>query len=596
MSTNSPRAFSLAEMLITVAVVGILAALGTVTTSHLVGKSREQKLFSDVATLNRSVTAFVASGGDLSESTTAAEVLSVLKRSFSNASRIPGFSGSKVDERLSFTLQSPEEADGKSWRAYWNAEEQTFVIAQSGEGAGIKAFGLDALPPSPDSDGGKTPLLKPKTPLLYSENSTWIWDYEDAAPSIRPGPSDIPIGETPDSAPSAPSGPSLPGSTSTPLAVPTFSIASGSYPVSAFNLPLSLYNPNPPGSSELYYSVDFGNWQLYTGAIQVAPGAIVAAQAIATNDLYRNSSRVDQNYAAIPADLIPPLIVPSRPEFGLFTGRELTVTISNLNPSSISKIEYRIGGDPWQTYTGPFTLNRDGHPSGALIQARAVPIDPHYLASTATLRTLGVETPSIAGNSGGSFSNPLGEQNMITNLVSGGSSNYFAWGRDYLLKGETLDPLALGQLKQSSLKFEGLSFNGLSSGERFEIGSLSYYNGSILEGSAANSVSFATDLNFTMNGVAVSTSFHFDFELINVINKNNPLDPWADADYVRLATSTASEILNFNGIQYRFQLEFGTSTPAGIALFDEFHVLEGRTATTKLYGTLVEVGSVNFNH
>src|SRR5690606_12697626 len=109
-------------------------------------------------------------------------------------------------------------------------------------------------------------------------------------------------------------------------------------------------------------------------------------------------------------------------------------------------------------------------------------------------------------------------------------------------------------------------------------------------------VSFSTDLAFLMNGASQKASFAFDFELVNVVNQNNPNDPWADADYVRLANPVASQILDFNGIQYQFQLEFGESTPAGITLFDEFHVLEGRSATTKVYGTLVEVGTVNFNH
>ncbi len=594
MPTTSSRGFSLAEMLITVAVVGILAAIGTVTTGHIVGKTREQKLFSDVATLNRGVAAFVASGGDLSGTKTAEDVLSVLKRSFSNASRIPGFAGGKIDERLSFTLQSPEEALGDAWRAYWSAEEQSFVLSREGNGAGIKAFRLDALPPSPGAADGAEPLPPPKVPLLYAEISTWIWDYAEAAPSARPGPSDIPVGETPDTAPAPPAAPPTPAAT-TPLAVPAFSIASGNYPISAFDLPLALHNPNPPGSSELYYSVDFGNWRPYSGPIQVPPGAVVAAQAIASNELYRNSSRVDQTYAALPADLVPPLITPSRPEFGLFTGREITVTLTNLNPSAISQLEYRIGGDPWQTYTGPFTLDRSGHPSGAFVQARSVPLDPNYLASTSTLRTLGVETPSIAGQSTGSFSNPTGERNLLTNLAGGGSSDYFAWGRDYLLPGESMDPNSLGQLKQSSLQFEGLSFHGLSSGERFEIGTLSYYNGTILSGTGADSITFSADLDFTMNGVAVGTSFLFDFELVNVVNQNNPNDLWADADYVRLASPTAGELLDFNGILYQFQLEFGESTPAGVSLFDEFHVLEGRSATTKLYGTLVEVGAVNFN-
>lgn len=107
MSSNLQRGLSLVEMMIVVAVLGVLATLGTVTTSHIVGKSRDQKLVSDVGTLNRAVVAFTASGGDLSGVRTAEEVLSMLKLSFANASRMPGFSGSKIDERLSIMRQTP---------------------------------------------------------------------------------------------------------------------------------------------------------------------------------------------------------------------------------------------------------------------------------------------------------------------------------------------------------------------------------------------------------------------------------------------------------------------------------------------------------
>lgn len=469
------------------------------------------------------------------------------------------------------------------------------MTAQSGDDVGIKAFTLDAVPPA----DGPAPLLEPNAPLLYAGTSTWIWDYEDASPLPHKGPTEIPVSETSDSTPSPVPPTASPGpvTATIPLSAPTFSIASGSYPITHFNLPLSLHNPNPPGSSDLYYSVDFGNWQLYTGTIRVAPGAVVAAQAIPKSDLYRSSRPVDQNYAALPANLLPPLIIPSRPEFGLFTGRDITVTLSNPNPSAISRIEYRVGGaDEWKTYTGPFTLDRDNNPSGALVEARSVPIDPNYIASTETLRTLGVETPSIAGTTTGNFSNPTGEKNMITNLGPGGASNRFAWGRDYLLKGEKLaEGNDVNNLRQSWLEFEGLDFNGVNSNERFQLGSLTYYNGSIIEDTGAERVSFTTDLAFLLNGVSQTASFVFDFELINVKNQNNPNDPWADADYVRLGNPVASQILDFNGIKYRFQLEFGNSTSDGIALFDEFHVLESRSATTKVYGTLIEVGSLSFN-
>ena len=103
------RAFSLVESLIVVAVIGIVAALGSAVFSDVVTSARDQKLISDVDTLNRSVIAYLGAGGDLSKAESPEEVLSALKRSMSSASRVPTLSGSKIDERLTFTLQSSGE-------------------------------------------------------------------------------------------------------------------------------------------------------------------------------------------------------------------------------------------------------------------------------------------------------------------------------------------------------------------------------------------------------------------------------------------------------------------------------------------------------
>jgi len=111
-------AFSLVESLIVVAVIGIVAALGSAVFSNVVTSARDQKLISDVDTLNRSVIAYLGAGGDLSRAKAPEEVLSALKRSMSSASRVPTLSGSKIDERLTFTLQSSGEVSQNSWRAY----------------------------------------------------------------------------------------------------------------------------------------------------------------------------------------------------------------------------------------------------------------------------------------------------------------------------------------------------------------------------------------------------------------------------------------------------------------------------------------------
>lgn len=593
MHSISSRGFTLIEVMITVSVVGVVAFLATITASNVMTSTQERKLTSDVESLNRSVGAFLASGGDLSKAKTAADVLMALKMEMENASRVPGFGGTKVDDRVTFEYQSEKEAGGGSLRAYWDGDKKRFILAESGEAGGIKGLGLSDTPVGNDD----ADVEAGKASMLYAQKGTWIWDYADGVPLTPPGPIDVPLGNVPDTTPDTSTGPPgpQPGPGSTPLTPPVFSIASGSYSISSFNLPLTLSNPNPAGSSEIYYSVDFGNWNLYSGSFQVHPGAVVAAQTIATTDQYQNSSRVDQSYEATPIGLIPPLISPSSPLFGLFTNRHLTVTLTDLNPGSVSKLQYRIGGDPWQNYTAPFSLDRDAFPSGATVQARAVPTNPFYLTSTATLKSLGVEKPNVAGTSVGSFSNPVGPKEMATNIAKNGSSSHFEWGRDYLVKGESMDKDEEASLKKSTMDFSGNTFTASTNGTRFEVGTLSYFNGAIVDGTGADSIRFTTNVALDVNGYKANTTFSFDFDLINVTNSNDPKDPWADADYVKLRNSIASETLNFNGVLFQLQLEFGETTSQGISHFDEFHVLEGKTATTRVFGTLVEVGTVNFN-
>ncbi len=587
MPSQFQRAFSLMEMVITVAVIGLLAALATVTATHVVSKSHEQKLFSDVQTLNRGITAYLSSGGDLSEADSPEKVLSALKQGFANAARMPGWGGAKIDERLVAIRQTADEASGDRWRAYWNATGQQFELARGGGEGGIKFFEL-ASAPLVGAPGGGTPP-EGRSPLLYAEQGNWIWDYAEAEAESRLAPSEIDLHPVPDSTLTPPStGSPPPPSATTPLSVPTYSVAAGAYPIGAFNMPLTLHNPNSAEFSDVYYSINFGKWQLYSGALNITPGSVVAAQAISRSDLYSNSSRAQQSYTAIPADLAAPVISPSHPQFGLFTGRDLVVTLTDLNSPSVSRIEYRIAGDPWQNYTGTFGLSREDYPAGALIQARAVPLDENHIASPTTLRNLGVEHPSISGTSSGSFSNPKGGTGMITNLSSGQSSDYFAWGRDFQTPGQTMVGYS-----QSTLEFSERSFNEVRTDHRFEIGSLSYYNGTIVTETGADKVTFTTRLQFDMNGVAQTAAFTFDFELVNVVNTG--LNEWADADYVKLAAPVANQIIDFNGTRYQLQIEFGDSTEEGFALFDEFHVIEDRTATTKVYGTLVEVGTINFN-
>ena len=135
-------------------------------------------------------------------------------------------------------------------------------------------------------------------------------------------------------------------------------------------------------------------------------------------------------------------------------------------------------------------------------------------------------------------------------------------------------------LMKSSLDYTSLGFNTVKFGERFQLVGLDYRNGTIVVNTGARFVSFTANLDIMINGVSAQTSFDFQFELINVPIYMDPNNPRADADYVKLSNSIATRTVAFNGIDFSFQLEFGETTAGGLALFDEFYVLEGMTAMT----------------
>ena len=119
---------------------------------------------------------------------------------------------------------------------------------------------------------------------------------------------------------------------------------------------------------------------------------------------------------------------------------------------------------------------------------------------------------------------------MVSNLTgNGASSDHFAWGRDAWTYDEARsfgDPSQAPELSKSWLNYTATSFNNVKAGQRFQIGTLDYFNGSIVGGSAADKVTFTADLDFKMNGVNATKSLDFDFERVNTINRLDPKDPW----------------------------------------------------------------------
>ena len=112
-STKHQRAFTLLEILVVLATVAVVGSVAIAITSTTVERSNDQKLRSDVQSLNQAVQVYLANGGDLTAATDADEVLSQLKTRLSaeDAQRFAGLTSSMVDARLTPIYQSQEEAD-----------------------------------------------------------------------------------------------------------------------------------------------------------------------------------------------------------------------------------------------------------------------------------------------------------------------------------------------------------------------------------------------------------------------------------------------------------------------------------------------------
>ena len=571
--------FSLVEVVVVVAVIGVVASLSCVVLGNIGQSVKDEKLNSDARTLNRAVMAYLSAGGSLDEADSAEKVLAKLRTAASAtvSKRLPGLSASFMDPRVSLRMQDEKEAVSGDARVYWNSKNQRFELSFAGDSAGIKEFYLD------DRVSGNSGETDERSfALVYSENPGWIWDFQDR-PFPRPPPGPTVVSTDPDAG-----GGSLPGSDpvdpKTPLTPPAFTFEGGEYSIKDFDLPIGLTDPNPSGLSELYYSINYGDWELYTGVFATAPGTTVSAQAVPIDSAYSSSAKVNERFDAIPAQLESPVITASADSFGVFFDKVIWVDLIDANEQGIAMLQYRLNSGPWLAYQSRLTLDRDLYPGGVLIEGRALPAgSPYYLESTISIRSLTMETLELSSSATGGFHDPLGPTGMVTNLPPGASSSHFEWGDD---------DYPWYNLSKSTMDFAGDSVISAAGGERFQIGTLDYYNGKVLGGTGADSVELDLALNLDINGNLYNPVFGFTFELINTVNLGDPYNPWRDADYVRLDDPSASQTLTVNGYEFEFRIEFGESSSDGFAYFDEFHVLEERDASVSVYGTFVQIGPV----
>lgn len=303
-------AYTLAEILVSISLIGGISAGGYVVMKNVSGSSTEVKLQQDVRTVNSAIRMYLANGGKLPSDLTADEALVKVRRQSADLKKNAGLKGATIDPRLNLRYQSTGEAMVAGPRAYWNGDEQQFYVSSTGAQPGVKEFYIGALPPPlPLSLGANGQVIDPnlddrQTYGSFASVDSWVWDYDNSGSTPRSTPTIIESGN---------GGVSSSGGATDAnliiLAPPTFSLASGRYDLSWYprSLTLSHAVSTPPNVADIYYIVTGGSWTRYEGPIEVSePGITVTTKAVATDlDHYGDSGEAVASYTANQVTLDP---------------------------------------------------------------------------------------------------------------------------------------------------------------------------------------------------------------------------------------------------------------------------------------------------
>lgn len=410
---SSRSAFSLVEILIVIAALGVLASVAVVSLTGAPDEARKAKLEQDVAVVNNAIDTYLAAGGDAAQ-LTEDNVVSALKQRVAPApgpGEIVGPQGPFLDTRV---ITKPTDF---AWSALYTTDPQPrFYVVQSRDGV---VFDL-----------GQAMAVGGAAERLDAARGKWVWDYTTAtAPGQAPTfvPTAIDSGYT---------------STNVPLAAvtldaPVFSPGSTAANLWEYPLSVSIDNPNPSGSSRIYYKAGAGgNYVLYDNTpFNVDPGTTLYALAVSLDpSRYYNSAPTSAEYTVIPLQLAVSIDAPGSITYaqagGLITGQaqlspaSATINLDNTNiPATYLRsanftVQYTTdGSDPLSSgtavvgpeFTGyyspqsaPLALTNWGTNTSLTVRAAAKAVNTSWFISspvdeaTVTIAPTVLDTPSIS--------------------------------------------------------------------------------------------------------------------------------------------------------------------------------------------------------
>lgn len=309
LSGRTGLGFSLLEVLVAITLLGLLATVLVPSLTEGPDAAKLTKLNQDVVIVNSAIDAYLVAGGSQG-ALSSGSVIETLKNRISGGvtAEMTGPMGPFLDATV------VTNATDFSWSARFETSPRPrFVVEKSSNGV-VFAKGL------PSAVGGPS----------VAANPSWLWSYSPTEPVLitrsiyEPGVSEdgTTLGTT--------------NTVLTPLSEPVISPASQRLDLGGFPMLVSIANPNPSGSSIVYYKIDSSTWKLWVGSpFTVNPGSEVVAVAVSIDpSRYANSSEAAETYLVNPLPLQITVSAPKDVTYAQAGGR--MVNIAPLAPSYAS--------------------------------------------------------------------------------------------------------------------------------------------------------------------------------------------------------------------------------------------------------------------
>lgn len=289
----TPSAFTLVEILVVLAVVGILGGIAYNNYTGLRESSADTKLRSDVRVINNAIDAYRAAGGSITGATPA-DVLRQLKATVgTGATEMGGFTNAFVDRRTKAVMMSPAEASGAALRAVFSpGADPKFFLTNGGDSPdAVKEFVFDEAEALVEySDTGRSPMLA-------QTDSGWVWGYSDSDLALSTPP--------PALLPGTLEGTNTnPAVSVTPLPPPTMNPAGGSFDLALYPYAVSLSTSFPPGGWGINYDFSASTnpaTLLTNGTVAVGPDSWLSARTVSYDPSRYTDSAVATNFFGVQA-------------------------------------------------------------------------------------------------------------------------------------------------------------------------------------------------------------------------------------------------------------------------------------------------------